>query len=327
VLHATWYDATGGGRLVYATWDADGLWSDVAVVDADGDVGAMPSIAVDNTGKVGIAYFDLTNTSVKYAEYNAGSWAAVTIESEKHVGTNPSLAFDIDGNAYLAYYKRSGGNLRLATLERDTGSWSRLTVDGQDGSDAGANLSLDVGEAAVRAGFGFTIYDTTIAVAYSDSTNGNLKYARLDLDDPNATWFSAVVDDANGVGNVELNLHGGPLSLGLQAQIMYQDTSGADVKYAYRNTDWFVETAASTGRLGDTVDLYFDSNDNPIAIYFDRLKKALYSAARSTSGTWTTQRVTTSAGPISVASNERSGHAFLSWLNRPKTDVFSAELI
>jgi hypothetical protein len=114
----------------------------------------------------------------------------------------------------------------------------------------GASLSLDVGEAALRGSFGFTVYDTTVAVAYSDSTNGNLKYARLDLDDPTATWFMAVVDDTNGVANVDLNLHADSAGTALRAQIAYQDTATADVKYAYRNTDWFVENVATTGKLG-----------------------------------------------------------------------------
>jgi hypothetical protein len=330
VLHAAWYDAAGGGRLMYATRATDGLWSDPIVVDNKGDVGAMPTIAVDTTGKPAIGYFDLTNTGVKFARYNSsGTWSNTMIEDDKHVGTNPSLAFDIDGNAYLGYYKRSGGNLRLATWNRDENTWSRLTVDGAtDGADVGADLSVDVGEAAVRSNFGFTQYDTTIAVAYSDSTNGNLKYARLDLDDPAATWFNAVVDDSgSGVGNIDLNLHAGPLELGLQAQIIYQDHTGANVKYAYRNTDWFVEDVATAGKVGDSAQLYFDENDNPITIYYDRDKKALYVSARATNGTWSKKRVTTSAVAMDVNINERTGHAMLSWLNRPKTDVFSMELI
>jgi hypothetical protein len=186
----------------------------------------MPSIAVDTTGKAAIGYFDLTNTGVKFAHYDAGKWSNTMIEDDKHVGTNPSLAFDIDGNAYLGYYKRSGGNLRLATWNRDADTWSRLTVDGAtDGTDVGADLSVDVGEAAVRSDFGFTQYDTTIAVAYSDSTNGNLKYARLDLDDPNATWFNAVVDNSgSGVGNIDLNLHAGPARAGSAGPVICRTT-------------------------------------------------------------------------------------------------------
>jgi hypothetical protein len=192
----------------------------------------------------------------------------------------------------------------------------------------GGDLSLDVGEAAVGTQFGFTVYDTTVAVAYSDTTNGDLKYARLDLDDPTATWFNAVVTDANGIGRVVLDLHEGPLGQGaLQAQIIYQDTSGADVKYAYRNTDWFTEDVASAGKLGDYAGMYFDQDNNPIAVYYDREKKAHYLSVRAPDGTWSKKRLSTSSGPLSVALNQRTGHADYSWLNRPKSDVFSAGLI
>ena len=60
----------------------------------------------------------------------------------------------------------------------------------------------------------------------------------------------------------------------------YQKSSSADVKYAYRNTNWFVETVASSGKVGDYTQFYFDDSDNPIAIYFDRTKKALYASAQ-----------------------------------------------
>src|SRR2546423_8631130 len=141
----------------------------------------------------------------------------------------------------------------MARLNRDAGTWGRVTIDGGGGVNVGSDLSLDVGEAAVRASFGFTVYDTTVAVAYSDNTNGDLKYARLDVDDPTATWFKAVVDHTT-VAHITLNLHSSPLFPGtIQAQMVYQDTSGADVEYAYRNTNWFVESAATTGKLDDYV--------------------------------------------------------------------------
>jgi hypothetical protein len=201
-------------------------------------------------------------------------------------------------------------------------------VDGAgDAADVGVDLSLDVDEVAVRGSFGFTRYDTAVAIAYADSTNGDLKYSRLDIDDPTATWYTSVVDDANGVANIKLDLHPGFLRAGSQAQIVYQDTSGADVKYAYRNTDWFVESVASTGKVGDFAQLYFDDNDDPIALYSDRTKKALYASVRTSANTWSKKRVTTGAGMMSVSVNDRSGHAMLSWLNRPRSDVFSMQLI
>jgi hypothetical protein len=326
VLHAAWYDP-GGARLLYATRDNAGRWSKAYIVDAAGDVGHQPSIAVDTSGKVAVAYFDATRTAVKYADFEATGWRATTVESDRHVGTSPSLQFDIDGHAHLAYYARSAGRLRLASLDRDSGAWTRTTVDGGNGIDVGKSLSLDVGEAEVRSAFGFTRYDTTVAIAYADTTNGNLKYARIDIDDPSATWYLTVVDDTQGVGSIHLDLHPGPLGLGLQAQIAYQDHWTADVKYAYRNTDWFVETVASRGKLGDTVQMFFDAADNPLVTYFDRGKRALFTASRATSGTWSSVRTAASSGPVSVALNERTGDAIASWLNRPRSMVFSSKVI
>src|SRR5688572_18128709 len=323
VLHAAWYD-TSVGRVLYATRDVRGLWSYGYVVDQSSDVGANLSIAVDAGGHVGVGYFDVNNTSVKYASYDVNTgWLAVTVESDKHVGLSPSLAFDIDGNAYLAYYRRSGGDLKLAILDRDTGTWTRDFIDGLDGADVGAVASLDVGEAAVRTNGGCTLYDATVALASADSTNGNLKYARLDLDDPAATWFVSMVDDTSGVSSINLNLHAGTTVAGLQAQIAYQDAITADVGYAYRNTDWFVETVAGPGRLGDTVQLYFDADNRPLVAYSNEGTKTIHTAGRNGANAWSSWRTGQAWGPMSAALNERSGEAIFSFLSRSRDNVFS----
>ena len=323
ILHAAWYD-TSVGRVLYATRDVRGLWSYGYVVDQSADVGANLSIAVDAAGHVGVAYFDVSNTALKYASYDVnGGWSSVTVESDKHVGLSPSLAYDINGNAYIAYYRRSGGNLKLATLDRDAGTWTREFIDGLDGSDVGAVASLDVGEAAVRTNGGFTIYDTTVAIAYADSTNGDLKYARLDLDDPAATWFMSLVDDTSGVSSIHLNLHPGTTVTGLQAQIGYQDAATADVRYAYRNTDWFVETVAGPGRLGDYVQIYFDADDRPLIAYSNEGTKTIHTATRTGANSWSSWRTGQAWGPMSAALNERSGQAIFSFLSRSRDNVFS----
>jgi subtilisin family serine protease len=326
VLHAVYYDKKG--RLLYTARDTSGLWSKVYVVDDSGNVGSQLSIAVDHTGKIGVAYYDATNSAVKYAEGSGATWTKTTVESAKSVGQSPSLAYDIDGNAYIAYYRKTSGDLRLARLNRDSGAWTKKTIDGAGagGADVGSVTSLDVGEAAVAQQFGFTTYHTTVAIAYADNTNGKLKYARLDLDDPTATWYISNVDTTKAA-NINLNLHYNAAVGGLQAQIVYQDTGAADVRYAYRNTDWFVETVKSTGKVGDTVQLYFDSSDRPTATYYDRTRRALYTATRTSPSNWSSVRTATSAGPMSASYNERTGETLLSYLNRTKTNVFSTELI
>jgi hypothetical protein len=323
VLHAAYYNATSGDVL-YATRATNGKWSTAQTIDARGNVGSQLSLAVDTTGKVGIGYYDSGNTAIKYASFNGVNWSTRTIESAKNVGSSPSLAFDIDGNAYLAYYRKTSGDLKLAMLNRDAGTWTISRVDGSD-ANVGSINSIDVGEAPTSGGF-FTVYDTTVAIAYNDSTNGNVKYARLDLDNATATWFVAVVDDLNGVSSVDLNLHAGPTNSGLQAQIAYQDQSTKQVKYAYRNNTWFTsvvdEAAAST-----PVALFFDADDLPTVAYLNGNGRTLEVATRDTDGTWSSSATATTSRSLSVSFNERSGDALLIFQNRARTDMFARELV
>lgn len=327
VLHASVYD-TRTGRLLYATRNTSGLWSRTYVVDASADVGVQSSIAVDNAGQVGIAYFDLTNTAIKYATFDGARWSTVVIESDRHVGTFPSLAYDIDGNPYIAYYRRSGGRLMLATQDRDSGVWSRLTVDGGNGVDVGAYVSLDAGEAAFRSG-PFTTYDTTVAMAYADITGGNLKYARIDLDaiGAEAGWKIATVADTAGVAHIAFDLHDGPLGLGLQAQIAYVDVASRQVRYAYKNNTWFTEGVATIGRVGGSVQMTFTELDAPVISYFHGTNRAVYNATRSVSGTWSSLRIGAGSGAIAVGLNDREDAVLLTFLNRARNEVLTRSLV
>lgn len=329
VLHAAFY---ANGKLAYATRSIDGKWTSAQIVDNGQNVGQYVSIAVDGTGKAGISYFDANKTALKYASFNGSTWATSTIDSSKNVGSYTSLAFDIDGNAYIAYYKRSGGQLKLATLDRDAGTWTKTIVDS---GNVGTYASIDLAEVPVGS-TGFTVYDTTLAIAYADVANGDLKYARLDLDDSAATWVMNRVDDLSGVANIDLNLHFGPTSNQLspfQAQIAYQDVKNRDVKYAYKagtnlNPNfWGIETIASSGNNGASVQLTFDAHNSPTVVYFSGTDRAVFQATRSSEGVWSRSRIATSSGYASVSFNERSGDSMVLWLNRPKSVTYSDELI
>lgn len=325
VLHAAFY---AGGHVAYATRSIDGLWSKAQVVDASENVGYYVSIAVDNTGKVGISYFDGNNTSLKYTSFNGTAWSTVTVDSRKHVGTYSSVAFDIDGNAYISYQRRSGGQLRLATLARDSGNWS---VEVVDTGNVGTFTSIDVEERPV-AGL-FTTYNTTIAIGYADFDDGAVKYARHDIDDGTG-WLIQTVEDVGSVANISFNLHNGPSGLGLQAQVAYQDAVSRDVKFAYKTstqadpTKWTIETIVSADNAGGSVSLTFNASDLPTVVYFNGTDRAVYQAVRSqTTGAWSRTRIATSSGYASVGFNERSGESIILWLNRPKSVTYSEVLV
>jgi hypothetical protein len=149
---------------MYATQRADGRWTTPQRVDGTQDVGKQLSIAINGAGKPAIAYFDATNSDLKYAAYQPdGRWATSRVDSKNSVGQYPSIGFDGDGDPVIAYYKKSGGDLRLATLARDSTKWSISTPDGTD-ADVGAYASLATYINPDRS--------FSLAIAYADSTNG-----------------------------------------------------------------------------------------------------------------------------------------------------------
>ena len=328
ILDAAYYDAKHH-ELLFATQDAAGEWSKPMVIDASGDVGSQLSTAVDATGHPAIAYYDATNSALKYASFSGTGWSITTLDSNKTVGSSPSLGFSIYGDAYIGYYRKTGGLLRLASLDRDTGTWTVTTVDGgtygsDNGDNVGADVSISIAEAAVRSGF-FTQYDTTVALAYTDSTANDIKYARLDVVDPTATWYLATVTDTPAA-DIDLQLHNGPQDVGAQAQITFRDTKTGAVDYAYRYNDWFVSTVTSDKTSGNT-SLTFDDNDFPIVTYYNANKGAVYSSSLSSDGsTWTPTRDSIGGSTFDVTLNDRTDESVLSLLDRKKTALTTLQL-
>jgi subtilisin family serine protease len=330
VLYAAYYDAKHHD-LLFATRDASGDWSTPQVIDKTGDVGSQLSIAVDSTSHIGIAYYDASTTSLKYAYFSGTGWSTTTVDANKHTGLDPSLSFSIYGNAYIGYQRKTGSYLRLASLDRDSNTWSITTVDGGsygsgNGAAVGSDLSLSVNEATVSGGF-FTQYDTTVALAYTDDTNHTLKYARLDVVDPTATWYIAVVDATSAVNGISLNLHNGPQNVGAQAQISYRDTKTGQIKYAYRYTDWFTSVVTNDKTTGNT-QITFDSNDFPIITYYNATKGATYSSTLASNGTtWDLARDGLGGSLLDVSQNDRTDDSLLLLLDRAKSAATTDDVV
>jgi hypothetical protein len=259
-------------------------------------------LAIDQAGKVSVVYYDLTNRDVRIALMDHGLFSTAAIDTGGDVGQYVSLAYDSSGEAMVSYYDRGNADLKFAVGDRRDG-YSVTTVD--SAGDVGAWSSI----AVVDSG-GATI----VAIAYADESNGNLKYSRYSTAAP--TWTAFTVDDTDGVANIDLSLEGG------RAAIAYRDTNRGDVKYAYRDTDWFVETISAKGSLGQAVDLYYDESGALHVAYYNRTKDATYDAVRTTAGVWSIQRIGTGGRAITVAEHQDSDDAPLRLvLNRPKTTV------
>jgi hypothetical protein len=119
-IHVAWHDATdddgqGDSDIYYKFWNAtSGAWNTTAYVSTEstGDSN-IPSLAVDSSGNVHIAWEDFTNHDgegdwdIYYKFWNAtsGAWNTTAyVSTESTLGSkDPSLAVDSFGNVHIAW--------------------------------------------------------------------------------------------------------------------------------------------------------------------------------------------------------------------------------
>ncbi|MFM7200909.1 MAG: MopE-related protein [Myxococcota bacterium] len=90
------YSDSASADLRFASYSSGTGWT-TALVDATGTTGRYPSMAIDASRYVHIAYYDATNADLKYASNAAGFWATSTVDVGGTVGENPSIAIDSTG--------------------------------------------------------------------------------------------------------------------------------------------------------------------------------------------------------------------------------------
>jgi len=112
VLHFAWYD-NAAHVLKYAT-QTSGVWSQVQVVDNTPNTGLFMSMALDSTGKPGVAYYDEGDTAVKFAKFDGATWSAQTVDTTNTTGYYPSLKFAANDRPVVAYYYKNGSALQFA---------------------------------------------------------------------------------------------------------------------------------------------------------------------------------------------------------------------
>jgi subtilisin family serine protease len=277
-----YYDSSSR-KVMYTTRLSSGVWSRAQLVDTgNADMGSMLSMAFDQSGKPVMAYYDRTNGDLRYASFNGKTFDIARVDSAGNTGQFVSLTIDRSGDTLISYYDASKKDLRLAFRNVATGQWTFRTLDST--GDVGASTSIAVGSRSDGV--------EVVAVAYADRTNGDLKYTRAFAGE---AFETAVVDNLTGVANIHLTLDNG------RAAIVYQDTTAADVKYAYRNINWFTETVASAGTVGQGNAVFYDSSNRLTIAYYDATNRATYLARRSTAGTWSSTKLADGGAQFALA--------------------------
>lgn len=253
------------GDLVFAERTASGWMTEI--VDASGQVGYFPSLAVDCADQPHISYFDNTRNDTKYAYRSPTGWRIETIDAEGLPGfhipagfTQIALQLGQDADqclaaqpqvAYLAYrYKPYDGELRFATRHHD--GWQIETVDSATGAGGFPSLTLDA------AGNPWISY---YRAGTWDYHSGELRVANRN----SGRWRVDIVDRSANAGRfnaIAVSVLGVPV-------VAYYAAKTGDLRLAWWNGHWRTQTLAADGDVGAWAQLAIDGQNLAHLTYAD----------------------------------------------------------
>jgi hypothetical protein len=256
-------------------------------IDVFPDINPNPLIS---TWKVGISYYDVTNKSLKYAQYrcpplNPCFWTISTVfassDPSDEIGRFSSLKFNSTGSPNIALFFNWGAYTSDAVFLAyptasgdgncgDAFAWQCDKVD--QFVSLGPYLSMDID------------WNDNVYIAYYDGLIDKLKYAYYAgigdcwLDNG---WICQYIDDTPGV-NVGLfpSLHA-PQNGSDTLRVAYYDSTNGTLKYAYARQDtlgncspghnWQCTTIndMGVGLAWASISLAVDDNNKPMIAYTD----------------------------------------------------------
>jgi len=256
--HVAYYDPLNQD-LVYGI--KDGLAWRFETLDALGDVGQNPALALDNADKPYISYYDATNNRVKLAfKDNNNQWRTEVLKPVGNAaGSFSSIALHpTTGDIYVSFYDASSQSLKLGhTPPGDFHPWSFTTVDAAQQSGKHNAMALDASGRPV--------------IAYYEAAGKTLKFAAANGSIPPFNFTVNVVDDSGQVGQY--------CSLGVDGNgfyhISYYDEANRDLKYAFFDgATWSTQLVDFGGDVGLWSNLVIDPSTNiPHILYFDNTNR------------------------------------------------------
>ncbi len=305
VLHIAYYDPRTHS-LQYAVRLNDKSLSAPQSIDTSGDVvGQYLSLALDQEGRPGIAYFDGTSGDLRYAHFNGATWDLQTIDSKGSCGLYPSLAYTSSDHALISYYHKTNTALRLA--EFDGTSWSLRYLD--SAHDVGRSTSLAISSSG------------EIAIAYAQSTLGVLKIVSKAAG-TGTRWTIGVPDlQTHGVSFISL-----AFNTQNQPGISYYDAGPANLKFAeFGGSGWHAQTLVSKGAQGLYSQLHYDTSGQPNIFYYTRRGNIMVQLTR-TSGIWSPTVLQTDGGKyIQIAVNNDASITY-TWFRDSDGKLLLADL-
>jgi Heparinase II/III N-terminus/Heparinase II/III-like protein len=301
-LHAVWVDRTSGA-LKYSVRDAgNSQWGIVQTLDDSGRMATGVDLAMDNSDRPAVAYFNETAGDLKYAQLsvNGDAWQVHTVDSKGTVGQFPSLTHSRrGGSAIISYYDRTNRDLKVATRQGTT-TWTLERLDSTGDVGKNSRISLDANRPDTNARY---------VVAYEDSTSKTYKYAWFE-----SNWRYERINPGSttgGVGNLSLTWQdtgtgsvGVPGSSRFQPRLsFYTQTTSSNLMFASRANGgtWGVQRVAGAGPVNSGLfgEIGISSGRSEI-FYTDSSRNAVIRARIDSAGKWTTSSITPGLGDLSV---------------------------
>src|SRR3989344_5116507 len=115
-VYISYRDVTNTNLKFAKSTDGGATWppADIKIVDAPGNIGVYPSIAVSGSN-IYISYRDNTNLNLKFAKSTDGgaTWNTKTIDSLGNTGNYTSIAAPDANNIYISYRDSTNGDLKF----------------------------------------------------------------------------------------------------------------------------------------------------------------------------------------------------------------------
>ena len=266
------HNETSGDLLYSEQQGGTGAWSTVTVTSS-GDTGQWPDLEFDPaTGYPCIAYHNVDEASLEYAEYDGSAWTVTVVdETSADVGAFAALEFAPDGYPAIAYFDAIANDTRFAYYNTNTENWEIEVAyngtsagDGIGGSFCDLRFNPDTGYPAIvsRNSYTFDLAMSTTAYTYYTGTGWNTEDAVLgpyfDLGIDTAGWANSLAFDATGNPQV--------ITVELLGEVIVGSKSGGN---------WSETTVGDAGQLsGGAVErIYTDLefyNDQFYYLYFNK---------------------------------------------------------
>jgi hypothetical protein len=256
IISSTVVDNTGKMHIVYSSasgskymTDATGPWVE-ANYDSDSLTGkSFASICIDNSDKLHISYYDVTNSRLKYSTNSSGTWVSVVLDNTDDAGKYSSIKLDSDGKVHILYFYGESDVIKHITNK--TGTWQSETVVSGLGTDYkvfdGRFFSFDFDSG------------NFLHVSYYDDVNDDLKYTT----NKSGSWVVQTVDSYGLVGKYNKIA----VDSSDKIHLCYYEQNIGYLKYATnKNGVWQFATIdnpdGTYSHAGTGSDMILDSDDN-----------------------------------------------------------------